>query len=475
MDNQRPEIDRLIAEIARYALSDLNPSKLAIDTAKWVVLDSYACALKALHFPACAKLLGPVVPGATLQNGSRVLGSSWELDPVQAAFNNGALIRWLDFNDTWLAAEWGHPSDNLGGILAMMDYLSRNENRSFTTQDLLIASIKAHEIQGIMALKNSFNSVGLDHVVLVKLATTAVCCWLLQLDLETTCNAISQVFVDGQSLRTYRHAPNAGSRKSWAAGDASSRGVRLALISRIGEMGYASAITAKAWGFQDVNMNGKALELEQPFSDYVMENILFKISFPAEFHGQTAVEAAIRLHQKYANKLDDISEITVETQASGDRIINKSGPLHNFADRDHSLQYMIAVGLIEGKLEAEHYEDSYHQETPMIDQLREKMRVSENKNYSIDYLDAEKRAIGNAITLKFSNGSSSERIEIHYPVGHRMRRDEGIPLLKAKLLLACSDFFGAVGEAHSQTLCDSLDNLNADFDSFMQLAAKTKG
>jgi 2-methylcitrate dehydratase len=472
-NNHRPAFDKLITDIARYALSDFTPSDLALDTARWVVLDSYACALKAHAFPACTKLLGPIVPGATLKKGARVIGTNWELDPVQAAFNNGALIRWLDFNDTWLAAEWGHPSDNLGGILALMDYLQRCEKYQFTTEDLLMACIKAHEIQGIMALDNSFNAVGLDHVALVKLATTAVCCSLLELDFDTTCSAISQVFVDGQALRTYRHAPNAGSRKSWAAGDASSRGVRLALLSRTGEMGYPSAISAKTWGFEDVSMRGHKLSFSQPLGCYVMENILFKISFPAEFHGQTAVEAAIELHQQHGDQLSDIKEIQIETQASGNRIINKSGPLHNPADRDHSLQYMIAVGLIEGRLEATHYENTYHQQTPLIDELREKMQVTENESYSSDYLNPNKRSIANSIELVFNDGTHSEKIETHFPVGHRMRRDEGFPLLEQKLCRAIKEFMGKKAEKHSVALKASLADLTASADPLFKLLART--
>jgi 2-methylcitrate dehydratase len=459
-------------DIADYAISDLNPSQLALETARWVILDSYACALNAHQFPACTKLLGPIVPGATLRQGARVIGARFALDPVQAAFNNGALIRWLDFNDTWLAAEWGHPSDNLGGIFAMIDYLMRKEGQKFSVADLLVACIKAHEIQGIMALSNSFNRVGLDHVILVKLATTAVCCNLLSLDFDTTCHALSQVFVDGHPLRTYRHAPNTGSRKSWAAGDASSRGVRLALLSRTGEMGYPSVLSTKTWGFEAVNLKGQKLTLTQPLGSYVIENILFKITFPAEFHGQTAVEAAIELHQRYADKLNEIAEISIETQASGNQIINKSGPLTNPADRDHSLQYMVAVALIEGNLKASHYEDSYHHNTAQIDELRAKMQVRENESYSKDYLDPKQRSISNSIQLKFNNGDYSEKVEIHFPVGHRVRRDEGIPLLKQKLTHAITTFFGSPKDKHVNSLEKSLAHPDTSVGHFMTLIAK---
>ena len=438
--NEKKPFDTIIQQITDYVCDDNINSELAINTAYYDLLDSIACALMALKFPACTKLLGPIVPGATLKNGARVIGTDFELDPVQAAFNNGALIRWLDFNDTFLAAEWGHPSDNLGGILAITDYLNRCENKQFTVKDILIAMIKAHEIQGVLALDNSFNRVGLDHVVLVKIATTAVVSHLLGCTKEQINNAVSNALVDGQSLRTYRHAPNTGSRKSWAAGDATARGVRLALMARLGEMGYPTALTAKTWGFYDVLFKGKAFSLQRPFGTYVMENILFKIAFPAEFHAQTAVECALKLHAHVKNRLDNIDKIIVRTQEPAMRIISKQGPLHNPADRDHCLEYMIAIPLIYGELTAAHYED-HIAKNPLIDLLRNKMVVTEDKQLSVDYLDPEKRSIGNAIKIVFKDGTETEEVAIDYPIGHKRRRAEGIPLLIEKFKLAVENHF----------------------------------
>lgn len=439
MENIRPDFDEAIQAIADYVLDYKIESETAYQTAYYCFLDSIACGLMALKYPACTKLLGPVVPGATLKNGARVFGTEHVLEPVQAAFNMGAMIRWLDFNDTWLAAEWGHPSDNLGGILAVSDYLSRN-GTPVRLHDVLTAMIKAHEIQGILALENSFNRVGLDHVVLVKVATTAVVSHLLGANRQQILNAISQAWVDGQSLRTYRHSPNTGSRKSWAAGDATSRAVRLALISLTDEMGYPSALTAKTWGFNDVLFRGKAFEFQRPYTSYVMENVLFKIAFPAEFHAQTAVECAFELHDSIKDRLDKIVRIEVETQEAGMRIINKTGPLHNPADRDHCLQYMIAMGLLFGELTAEHYEDK-HAADPRIDRLREKMQVSENLDFSKNYLDPAKRSIGNAIQIFFDDGSATEKVIVEYPIGHRRRREEGIPLLMKKFQSAIRSRF----------------------------------
>lgn len=427
-DNEKKPFDFIIQQITDYVCDYKIESPLALETAYYDLLDSIACALMAHKFPACTKLLGPIVPGATLENGARVIGSDFTLDPVQAAFNNGALIRWLDFNDTFLAAEWGHPSDNLGAILSVCDYLNRCEGKKFTIHDVLIAMIKAHEIQGVMALENSFNRVGLDHVVLVKLASTAVAAQLLGCTREQINNAISHVFVDGQALRTYRHAPNTGSRKSWAAGDATARAVRLSLMARLGEMGYPSVLTAKTWGFYDVSFKSNPFVLERPLASYIMENILFKIAFPAEFHAQTAVECALALHPVVKNKLDEIDQIIVQTQEAGMRIISKKGPLHNPADRDHCLEYMIAIPLIHGELKAEHYEDAIAK-NPMIDFLRSKMHVSENRQFSEDYLDPEKRSIANSIQIIFKDGSKTDLIKIDYPIGHKRRRKDGIPLL----------------------------------------------
>ncbi|MDP1574084.1 MAG: bifunctional 2-methylcitrate dehydratase/aconitate hydratase [Coxiellaceae bacterium] len=434
-NNEKQPFDTLIQQITDYVCDYTINSESTINTAYYDLLDSVACAFMALKFSACTKLLGPIVPGATLKNGARVIGTSYELDPVQAAFNNGALIRWLDFNDTFLAAEWGHPSDNLGGILSICDYLNRCEGKNFTVKDVLIAMIKAHEIQGVMALDNSFNRVGLDHVILVKLATTAVVAQLIGCTRDQINNAVSNVFVDGQSLRTYRHAPNTGSRKSWAAGDATARGVRLALMARLGEMGYPSVLTAKTWGFYDVSFKGNTFSLQRPFGTYVMDNILFKISYPAEFHAQTAVECALTLHPFVKGKLDQIEKIIVRTQEPAMRIISKKGPLHNPADRDHCLEYMIAIPLIYGELTAEHYED-HTANNEKIDFLRDKMQVSEDKQFSVDYLDPEKRSIANAIQIIFKDGTATQEVVVDYPVGHKRRRKEGTPLLLNKFKMA---------------------------------------
>ena len=435
ISNERPAPDKVITDIADYALGYQIDSDLAFETARYCLLDTLGCGLEALEYPACTKLLGPIVPGTVVPHGARVPGTSYHLDPVQAAFNIGAIIRWLDYNDTWLAAEWGHPSDNLGGILAVADWLCRSgavEGKPLLTmRDVLTAMIKAHEIQGCIALENSFNKVGLDHVVLVKVALTAVVYSLLGLSREQTINAISLAWVDGQSLRTYRHAPNTGSRKSWAAGDATSRAVRLALISKAGEMGYPSVLTAKTWGFFDVLFKGQPFKLTRPYGSYVMENVLFKISYPAEFHAQTAVECAMQLHPLVKDRLDDIEAITIRTHESAIRIIDKKGPLSNPADRDHCIQYMVAVPLIHGRLTAADYEDSIASD-PRIDRLREKMTCVEDRQFSRDYLDPDKRSIANAITVEWKDGNKTREVVVEYPIGHRRRRNEGIPLLIEK-------------------------------------------
>ena len=442
--NVRPGFDRLITEISDYVSNYEIKSDLALDTARNCLIDTIGCGLLALKFPACTKMLGPIVRDTKVPYGVRVPGTDYELDPVKGAFDIGCIIRWLDYNDTWLAAEWGHPSDNLGAILSVCDFISRqqiaNGDEPLKMRTVLESMIMAHEIQGVLALENSFNRVGLDHVLLVKVASTAVATKLLGGSIDQIKDAVSQAWLDGQSLRTYRHAPNAGSRKSWAAGDATSRGVRLAMITMSGEMGYPGALSAPVWGFEDVLFKGDSLSLPQPFETYVMENILFKISFPAEFHAQTAVEAGISLHEKYRDKLDKISSIEVETQEPAVRIISKTGPLHNYADRDHCLQYMIAIALIYGEVEAKHYQDEIAS-NPMIDSLREKMIISENPKFSRDYLDPSKRSIANSISLAFDDGSKSEKITVEYPVGHRNRRDEGIPLLLDKFESAIKSYY----------------------------------
>ncbi|MFC3907511.1 bifunctional 2-methylcitrate dehydratase/aconitate hydratase [Legionella dresdenensis] len=436
-DNIKPDYDSVISDIANYVLHAEIKSPLAYETARLCLMDTLGCGILALNYPECTKLLGPVVPGADMPGGARVPGTSFELDPVQAAFNIGAIVRWLDFNDTWLAAEWGHPSDNLGAILAVADYVSRQNLKAgkpaLTMQHVLTAMIKAHEIQGCMALENSFNRVGLDHVVLVKLASAAVAAALLGADTELLQRTISQVFVDGQTLRTYRHAPNAGSRKSWAAGDATSRAVRLALITKAGEMGYPSALTAPKWGFYDVLFKGNPFKFQRPYGSYVMENVLFKLSYPAEFHAQTAVECAVKLHPLVKERFDDIASIELVTHESAILIISKQGALHNPADRDHCLQYMVAIGLLHGNLTADHYEDNVAADN-RIDELRAKMRVTENTQFSRDYHDPEKRSIANSIQIKFKDGTESEQITIEYPIGHKRRRNEGIPVLEDKFV-----------------------------------------
>ncbi len=429
--NQSAQTDTVLEAIADYVIAEPNFSELAYDTAQQVLMDSLGCGLLALKYPACRQVLGPIVPQAICPGGARVPGTPFELDPVQATFSLGAMIRWLDFNDTWLAAEWGHPSDNLSGILMLADYLTRQEQAKFTVNDVLTALIKAHEIQGVLALENSFNRVGLDHVVLVKVATAAVTTHMLNGNRQHIIDAVSQAWIDGQALRTYRHAPNTGPRKSWAAADAASRGLRLALLTLQGEPGYASALTAPQWGFEAVQFKNQAIQLARPFNDYVMENILFKIAYPAEFHAQTAAEVAIQHHPHIIERLKDIEKVVIHTQESAVRIISKTGPLHNPADRDHCIQYITAIGLLFGDLTADHYEDKIAAD-PRIDTLREKMQVLEDPNYSRDYLDPDKRSIANAIQIFFNDGSSTENIVCEYPLGHKRRRNEAAPLLQSK-------------------------------------------
>jgi len=431
--SSRADWDDVLVDIVDYVRDFQPASALAWHSARLVLIDSLGCALEALEHPACTKLLGPVVPGATLENGARVPGTGFQLDPVEAAFDIGAAIRWLDFNDTWLAAEWGHPSDNLGAILAVADWRSRG-GAPLTMREVLACAIKAHEIQGVMALKNSFNQVGLDHVALVKLASTAVVSSLLGLDRAQSLAALSQVFVDGQSLRTYRHAPNTGSRKSWAAGDACSRAVRLALIAQAGEMGYPAALTAPAWGFYDVSFQGRPFRFERNYGSYVIENVLFKISYPAEFHAQSAVEAAMTLHQQLralGRSTDDIEKIVIRTQAACMRIIDKHGSLDNPADRDHCIQYMVAVPLLLGRLTAADYEDDVAAD-PRIDALRARIHCVEEPNFTADYHDPDKRSIANGLTVHFKDGSALDEVLVEYPIGHPRRRDEGLPLLEEK-------------------------------------------
>lgn len=459
LEAKRPDFDELLTKIARYASDFEIKSDLAYETAKYCLMDTIGTGLLALNFPACTKLLGPVVEGAEFRPlGAKIPGTSYQLEPERAAFNVGAMVRWLDFNDTWLAAEWGHPSDNLGAIWAVCDYMSRKNisqgKKPLSIKDALTAMIKAHEIQGVLALENCFNKVGLDHVLLVRIASTAVACKLLGGSFEEIRNALSHAFIDGGALRTYRHAPNTGSRKSWAAGDASSRGVNLALKALSGEMGYPSALSAKFWGFEDVKMRGAKLSIPQEFSSYVMENVLFKISFPAEFHAQTAVECALKLHDEVKDRLDDVEKIIITTQESGHRIINKTGELANPADRDHCIQYMVAVPLIFGRLRAKDYEDSVAKD-PRIDALRAKMSVEVDDRYTKEYLQSDKRSIANAVQIFYKDGSKSQKVEVEYPIGHKRRRSEGIPLLIKK-------FESNLAGRLSPKKCELINKLFAD-------------
>ncbi len=466
--------DQAIIDIVDYALNYEIKSPVAYETAWNCFMDTLGCGLEALEYEACTKLLGAVVPGVTVANGVKVPGTKHVLDPVQGAFNIGAMIRWLDFNDTWLAAEWGHPSDNLGAILATADWLSRTTDKKFTVKDVLTAMIKAHEIQGCIALENSFNKVGLDHVVLVKVASTAVVAQMMGLTRDQALAAVSLAWVDGQSLRTYRHFPNAGSRKSWAAGDATSRAVRLALIAKTGEMGYPSALTAKTWGFYDVSFKGNAFKFQRPYGSYVMENVLFKISFPAEFHSQTGVEAAMTIyHQMQAagKTSDDIAKVTIRTHEACIRIIDKRGPLNNPADRDHCIQYMVAVPFIFGRLTARDYEEDIAAD-PRIDALREKIVCVEDPGYTADYHNPEKRSIANAITVEFKDGTVFDEVAVEYPIGHARRRTEGIPLLIEKYKTNLARIYDGDKQKKILDLCLDYDKLAATpVNEFMDLMA----
>jgi len=476
ISNKRPQPDKVLTDIADYVLNYEIENDLAWKTAHYCLLDTLGCGLEALTYPACTKLLGPVIHGTVVPNGARVPGTSFQLDPIQAAFNIGTIIRWLDFNDTWLAAEWGHPSDNLGSILATADWLSRTSvaagKPALIMKDVLDAMIRAHEIQGILALENSFNKVGLDHVLLVKVASTAVAAKLIGLTRDEVINAVSLAFVDGQALRTYRHSPNTGSRKSWAAGDATSRGVRLALIAKTGEMGYPSVLTAKTWGFYDVSFKGNEFKFQRDYGSYVMENVLFKISFPAEFHSQTAVEAAMILHTKLKQSgktIKDIKKIKIRTHEAAIRIIDKKGPLNNPADRDHCIQYMIAVPLIYGRLTAADYEDNIASDA-RIDALREKMECFEDLQFTKDYHDPEKRSIANALTVELNDDTVLDEIVVEYPIGHKRRREEGIPELLKKFTLNLTRKFP---EKQQQNILDiALDYyrlLNTPVNEFVDL------
>ena len=466
--------DQVLQDIADYVIDYKILSDEALNTARNCLMDTIGCGLMALKYPNCTRHLGPIVSGTTVENGARVFGRSFELDPVKAAWDIGAIVRWLDFNDTWLAEEWGHPSDNLGAIMALSDYISRvnisNHKSPLSIKDVLEYMIKAHEIQGILALENSFNKVGLDHVLLVRVASTAVATHMLGGNRDQIIAALSQAWVDGSSLRTYRHAPNAGSRKSWAAGDATSRAVRLAMMTMAGEMAMPSVLSAPEWGFYDVSFKGRQFSFSKEYGSYVMENILFKISFPAEFHAQTAVECAVLLYPEIKDKLDAIDRIEVTTHESALRIIDKTGTLDNPADRDHCMQYMLAVAMIKGDLVAEFYEDSFHQQNPLIDELRSKMILTEDKRYSKDYLADDKRSIANALQIYFNDGSRTQKVEVEYPIGHRHRRKEGIPLLERKFFNSLKNTFNNDQANRIYSLClDSEKIKNTPVNEFMDL------
>ena len=474
MKADRMTADQVLQDIADYVIDYKVVSEEALNTARNCLIDTIGCGLLALKYPNCTRHLGPIVPGTTVENGARVFGRSFELDPVKAAWDIGAIVRWLDFNDTWLAEEWGHPSDNLGAIMALSDYISRvnisNHKSPLSIKDVLEYMIKAHEIQGILALENSFNKVGLDHVLLVRVASTAVATHMLGGNRDQIIAALSQAWVDGSSLRTYRHAPNAGSRKSWAAGDATSRAVRLAMMTMAGEMAMPSVLSAPEWGFYDVSFKGRQFSFSKEYGSYVMENILFKISFPAEFHAQTAVECAVLLYPEIKDKLDAIDRIEVTTHESALRIIDKTGTLDNPADRDHCMQYMLAVAMIKGDLVAEFYEDSFHQQNPLIDELRSKMILTEDKRYSKDYLADDKRSIANALQIYFNDGSRTQKVEVEYPIGHRHRRKEGIPLLERKFFNSLKNTFNNDQANRIYSLClDSEKIKNTPVNEFMDL------
>ncbi|HEX2197126.1 MAG TPA: bifunctional 2-methylcitrate dehydratase/aconitate hydratase [Burkholderiales bacterium] len=469
ISNVRPSPDKVLTDIADYVARYEVTSAEAYDTARYCLMDTLGCGLEALEYPACTKLLGPVVRGTLVPGGAKVPGTQFQLDPVQAAFNIGAMIRWLDFNDTWLAAEWGHPSDNLGGILATADWLSRSSKSRVLIKDVLTAMIKAHEIQGVLALENSFNRVGLDHVVLVKVASTAVVAQMIGCSYDEVVNAVSLAWVDGQSLRTYRHAPNTGSRKSWAAGDATSRAVRLALIAKTGEMGYPSVLSAKTWGFYDVLFKGQPFRFQRPFGSYVMEHVLFKISFPAEFHAQTAVEAAMQLHPVVKNRIEDIKSITIRTHEAAMRIIDKKGPLDNPADRDHCIQYMVAVPLLFGRLTAADYEDDIAAD-PRIDALRDKIVCVEDAQFTKDYHDPDKRSIANGLTVEFKDGKKLAETLVEYPIGHKRRRKEGMPVLVEKFKTNLARRFPAKQQQAILELCMDAKRLESTpVDEFVDL------
>jgi 2-methylcitrate dehydratase len=444
--NGQISFDSVIESLVDYVYrdNDFHQEPRLMQAAQWALLDAMACLARGLFVPACRRLLGPIVNGTMVPKGSRVPGTHYILDPVKAAFDIGAAIRWLDYNDTWLSKEWGHPSDNVAGIIAVADFVAQRREQQgeppLKFKDVLVAMIKAYEIQGILAIDNAFNAAGLDHVVLVKVATTTVVSHLLGLSRAQALTAVSQAWVDGQSLRTYRHAPNVGDRKSWAAGDASARGVFLALLAEKGISPCPYALTTPRWGFQEVLFNKQSITLSQPLGHYVLPNILFKVAFPAEFHAQTAAEAAFILHPIVRDRLAEIDRIEIVTQQPGMDIIVKSGPLKNAADRDHCLQYIVSVALLFGTINAESYSDAFSKD-PRIDVLREKMQVRADPDFYLRYLDPKDRAIPNQVCVFFKNGMATEALRVDYPLGHPKRRIEALPHLKKKFIGAMNGLF----------------------------------
>lgn len=444
--NTRPSPDKVLVQIADYVDRYPVKSALALETARLALIDTLGCGLEALSYPGCTNLLGPLVPGTLVPNGARVPGTPHVLDPERATFNLGVMNRWLDWNDAFYGATVLHPSDSFAGLLAVADWLSRTRvaegRKPLVMRVVLEAAVKTYEIMGGLALENGFTAVGLDHTLLIKVATAPVVTKLLGGNHEEIVNALSQAWVDGHPLAIFRRKPNTGPRKSWAAGDAASRGVRLALMAVKGEIGCPSALTAKTWGFYPVLFDGKPFRFQRPFGTYVIENTLFKIPYPTAFHGQTGVEAAIKLHPLVKDRLDDIKRVEVRCHNSTMVILDKSGPLHNFADRDHCMQYMMAIGMVFGTMTAEHYYDLIAAD-PRIDKLRAKMHLAESKQYEREYHDPAMRTNANSIQVHFKDGSKTPLSEVLYPLGHRKRRKEGMPVLAAKFETAVGRVFAS--------------------------------
>lgn len=473
--NVRPTPDKVLVEIAQYVDRYAVKSKLAWETARLTLIDTLGCGFEALSYPACTKLLGPIVPGTIVPNGARVPGTPYVLDPERAALNTGALFRWLDFNDAFYGATVIHPSDTYGGIVPIADWVSRTRvarrKEPLLMRDVLEAGIKAYEVMGGLAIENGFTDVGLDHTILVKIGVTPVVTRLLGGTREEIVNALSNAWLDGHALAAFRRKPNTGSRKSWAAGDAASRGVRLALMAVKGEMGYPAALSAKRWGFYEALFKGKPFTFQRPLGSYVMENTLFKIPYPTAFHGQSGVEAAIKLHPLVKDRLDEIEHIDVKCHNSSMTILDKTGPLYNPADRDHCMQYMMAVGMIYGTMTAEHYEDHIAAD-PRIDKLRAKMKLSESAQFERDYHDPAKRSNANSIHVYFKDGTKAPLSVVEYPLGHRRRRKEGIPAVMEKFEKNVARVFAAKQRGRIMAVCLDQQKLEATpVNEFMDLLA----